>query len=157
MSIESVMPSSHLILCHPLLLSSCLQSFPESGSFRRQILYHCVTWETRVQPSQARSKILSKPHTVRQASQIALMVRYPPGNSGDIRDTGSIPGSGRFPGGGHGNPLQYSCLENPWTEETGGLQSEGLQRIRHNWSSLARTHATWWDKVRIITKVRDSC
>ena len=31
----------------------------------------------------------------------------------DIRDTGSIPGSGRFPGGGHGNPLQYSCLENP--------------------------------------------
>ena len=34
-------------------------------------------------------------------------------NAGDIRDMGSIPGSGRFPGGGHGNPLQYSCLENP--------------------------------------------
>ena len=32
---------------------------------------------------------------------------------GDLRDTGSIPGSGRSPGGGHGNPLQYSCLENP--------------------------------------------
>ena len=33
-------------------------------------------------------------------------------NAGDIRDKGSIPGSGRSPGGGHGNPLQYSCLEN---------------------------------------------
>ena len=36
-----------------------------------------------------------------------------PANAGDIRDTGSIPGSGRAPGEGHGNPLQYSCLENP--------------------------------------------
>ena len=34
-------------------------------------------------------------------------------NAGDIRDSGSIPGLGRSPGGGHGNPLQYSCLENP--------------------------------------------
>ena len=41
------------------------------------------------------------------------MVKNPPANAGDIRDMGSIPGSGRSPGGGHGNPLQYSCLENP--------------------------------------------
>ena len=41
------------------------------------------------------------------------MVEDPPANAGDIRDAGSIPGSGRFPGRGHGNPLQYSCLENP--------------------------------------------
>ena len=40
-------------------------------------------------------------------------VKNLPANAGDIRDTGSIPGSGRAPGGGHGNPLQYSCLENP--------------------------------------------
>ena len=40
------------------------------------------------------------------------MVKNPPINAGDIRDMGSIPGSGRFPGGGHGNPLQYSYLEN---------------------------------------------
>ena len=38
------------------------------------------------------------------------MIKNPPAKAGD---TGSIPGSGRFPGGGHGNPLQYSCLENP--------------------------------------------
>ena len=36
-----------------------------------------------------------------------------PANEGDVRDTGSIPGEGRSPGGGHGSPLQYSCLKNP--------------------------------------------
>ena len=40
------------------------------------------------------------------------MFKKMPANSGDIRDVGLIPGSGRSPGGGHGNPLQYSCLEN---------------------------------------------
>ena len=44
---------------------------------------------------------------------VALFVRNLPSNAGDIRDTGSVPGSGRFPGGGNGSPLQYSCLENP--------------------------------------------
>ena len=39
-------------------------------------------------------------------------VKNPPANAGDIRDVGSIPGLGRSLGGGHGNPLQYSCLEN---------------------------------------------
>ena len=43
---------------------------------------------------------------------MALVVKTPPANTGDLRDVGSIPGSGRSPGGGHGNPLQYSCLEN---------------------------------------------
>ena len=41
------------------------------------------------------------------------MVKNLPANAGDIRGVGSIPGSGRSPGGGHGNPLQYSSLENP--------------------------------------------
>ena len=41
------------------------------------------------------------------------MVKNPSANPGDAGDVGSIPGSGRFPGGGYGNPLQYSCLENP--------------------------------------------
>ena len=45
-------------------------------------------------------------------SQVALEVKNPPANTGDIRDTGLIPGSGILPGGGHGNPLQHSCLEN---------------------------------------------
>ena len=40
------------------------------------------------------------------------MVKNPPANAGDVRDAGSIPGLGRSPGGGHDNPLQYSCLDN---------------------------------------------
>ena len=47
------------------------------------------------------------------ASQVALVVKNLTANAGDIRDPGWIPGLGRSPGGGHGNPLQYSCLENP--------------------------------------------
>ena len=46
----------------------------------------------------------------RRVSQIVLAEKNPPANAGNM---GSIPGSGRSPGGGHGNPLQYSCLENP--------------------------------------------
>ena len=46
------------------------------------------------------------------ASQVALVVKNPAANAGGAGDPGSIPGSGRSPGGGHGNPLQYSCMEN---------------------------------------------
>ena len=60
------------------------------------------------------------------------MVKNPPVNAGDIRDVGLIPGLGRSPGGGHGNPLQYSCLENPMDRGASGLQSIGLQRVRHD-------------------------
>ena len=49
----------------------------------------------------------------RWASQVALVVKNQPANTGDIREVGSILGSGRSPGGGHSNPFQYSCLENP--------------------------------------------
>ena len=47
------------------------------------------------------------------ASLVDLVVKNPPANAGDVRDKGSIPGSGRSTGGGNGNPLQYSRLENP--------------------------------------------
>ena len=46
------------------------------------------------------------------ASQVALVVKNLSANAGDVRDSGLIPGLGRSPRGGHGNPLQYSCLEN---------------------------------------------
>ena len=58
-----------------------------------------------------------------------LVVKNPPANAGDIRDAGSVPGSERSLGGGHGNPLQYSCLENPmdrgawWTTVHGVTKS----------------------------------
>ena len=54
---------------------------------------------------------------------------------------GSIPGVGRSPEGGYSNPLQYSCLRIPWTEEPGGLQFMGSQRVRRNLSDLVvHTH-----------------
>ena len=53
------------------------------------------------------------------------MVKNLPANAGD---KGSIPGLGRSSGEGNDNPLQYSCLDVPWTEEPGGLQSTGLQK-----------------------------
>ena len=61
---------------------------------------------------------------------IYIYIGFPDGSvnpRASAEDVGSIPGSGRSPGEGNGNPVQYSCLENPWTEEPGGLQSQGLQ------------------------------
>ena len=52
-----------------------------------------------------------------------------------MEDEGSVPGSGRSPGGGNGNPLQYPCLESPWTEKPGGLQSTESKRVRHDWAT----------------------
>ena len=70
-----------------------------------------------------------------RASQVALVVKNPPASDGDGRDVGSIPGSGRSSGEGNGNPLQYSCLENPMDRE-----DCGSQRVGHDWSDLASTH-----------------
>ena len=57
------------------------------------------------------------------------MVKNPSANEGDVS---SIPGSGRSPGEGNGNPLQYSCLGNPMDREPVGLLSIGLQRVRYH-------------------------
>ena len=68
------------------------------------------------------------------------MVKNPPSNAGDVRDASSIPGSGSSPGGGNGTPLPGLDWETPWTEEPGGLQSIGSQRVRYDRSDLAHTH-----------------
>ena len=65
------------------------------------------------------------------ASQVALVVKDLPANAGDVRDVGSIPGLGRFPGGGHGNPPQYSCLENPIDREAWWAT---VHRVAKNWT-----------------------
>ena len=76
-----------------------------------------------------------------QDLQMVPVVKSLPAKAGDARDKRSVPGSGRSPAGGNGNPLQYSCQENS-TEEPARLQSMGLQRIRHDWThapTLRRT------------------
>ena len=64
---------------------------------------------------------------------MALVVKNPPANAGDIRDrdVGSIPGVGRSPGEGHGNPLQYSCLKNPM--DNGAWQAI-VHRVAKSWT-----------------------
>ena len=57
-----------------------------------------------------------------------LVVKNPPANAGDIRDMGLIPGSRRSPGGGHGIPLQYSCLENPMDREAWWATVHGVAK-----------------------------
>ena len=65
------------------------------------------------------------------ASQVALVVKNLPTNTGDARDAGLIPGLGRSPGGGHGSPLQYSCLENPMDR---GAWRATAHRVEKSWT-----------------------
>ena len=60
------------------------------------------------------------------------MVKNPPANAGDKRDTGLIPGLGRSPGEGNGNHSSILAWRSLWTEEPGRLQSEGFQRVGHD-------------------------
>ena len=61
------------------------------------------------------------------------MIKNPPGNAGDTRDLGSIPGLGRSPGGGHGNPFPYSCLENPMDR---GAWWAIVHRVAKSWTGM---------------------
>ena len=74
-------------------------------------------------------------HTHTQASQMVLVVQNLPADAGDIRDTGSVPGSGRSPGEGNGNPLQYSCLENSMDR---GVWRAIVHGVAKSW-----THLKW--------------
>ena len=76
------------------------------------------------------------------ASQVALVVKNPPANAGDARGTGLIPGSGRSPGGGRGNPLWYSCLENPTDR---GAWQDIIHGVTKGWThKRLSTHASSW-------------
>ena len=63
-----------------------------------------------------------------------IVVKNLPANAGNTRDAGLIPGSGRFPGGGHGNPLQYSCLENPMDRRAWRATVHGVAK---NWTRMS--------------------
>ena len=62
-----------------------------------------------------------------------MRVKHLPANSGDTGDSGSVLGSGRSPGGGKGNPLQYSCPENPMDRGAQRAASMELRRVRHDY------------------------
>ena len=66
-----------------------------------------------------------------EASQVVLVIKNPVANAGEIKDASSVPGSGSSPGEGHGNLLQYSCLENPM--ERGAWQAM-THRVAKSWT-----------------------
>ena len=66
-------------------------------------------------------------------AQVVLVVKNPPTNAGDVKETSSIPGSERSPGGGHGNPLQYSCLKNPIDR---GAWQAMVHAVTKSWTQL---------------------
>ena len=84
-----------------------------------------------------------------RASQVVLVVKNLPAKAGDIRDTCSVLGAGRSPGEGHGNPLQYSCLENPMNRGAWQLQSIGSQ-VKVKSFSRVRIFATPWTPTRLL-------
>ena len=105
MSVESVMPSNHLILCRPLLHPPSI--FP--GIHTKLLKSLWSFW----------------------ASQVVLVVQNLTANAGGVKETGAITGSGS-PGGGHGNPLQYSCLENPMDRGAWWATVHWVQRVGHD-------------------------
>ena len=171
MSVESVTPSNHLILCRPLLLLPSI--FPSIRVFFGESVLR-IRWPKywsfsfSISPSNEYSGLISfridrldplaVQGTLRSLLQydsskatvlwcsafFMVQLSHPYMTTGKtiadgkvsvchVRDLGSIPGLGRFSGEGNGNPLQYSCLENPMD---GGawcrLLSMGLQRVRHD-------------------------
>ena len=74
--------------------------------------------------------------------EVGLVVKNPPDNPRDIREPGLIPGWGRSPGGGHGNPLQYSCLENPMDR---GAWGAVVHRVTKSWTWLKP-----WSSIHIF-------
>ena len=100
-------------------------------------------------------------------SQLVLAIKNLPANAGDRRDMGSIPESGRSPGGGHGNPLQYSCLKKPMDR---GIWQATVHRFAKNWTRLTwegngtplqysclenpMGGGAWWAAVHWVSKSR---
>ena len=75
-----------------------------------------------------------------QSSQVVLMVKNLPANAGDTRDACSIPRLGRFPGEGHGNPHQYSCLDNPMDRGAWQATVHRVAKSRTRLSDFTHTH-----------------
>ena len=74
--------------------------------------------------------ILAHDYVLVQASQVVMVVKNLPANAGDIRDVSAINGSGKSPGEGHGNSLQYSCLENPMDRVTRQATVHGVAQTQ---------------------------
>ena len=125
-----------LILCHPLLP---LPTIPPSinWSFLITNPWHLKTNFLNTRVSVTYVLWILCYILLEWVAQVALLVKNPPADAGDKRDLGLIPGSGRSPGGGHYNPLQYSCQENPTDKGAWQASVHRSPKVRHDWSDLA--------------------
>ena len=85
-------------------------------------------------PMRPSSQIYVQENERNKSSHVALVVKNPPANGGDSRDTGSIPALGRSPGEGNGDPLQYSCLGNPVDR---GIWQSTVHGVTKSWAQLS--------------------
>ena len=91
-----------------------------------------------------------------RASQVVLVIKNLPANAGDIRDVGSVPGLERSSWGGHGNPIQYSCLENPmgrgtWWATVHGVAKSRIQLKRFSNNTLQEEINQWFSLTHLIS------
>ena len=96
-----------------------------------------------------------------QPSKVLFVIKNHPDNEGDIREAGSIPQSERSPGGGHGNPLQYSLLENSMERGAWWPTIHGLGRspgegngnpLQYSWLENPMDRGAWWATVHGVGK-----
>ena len=97
------------------------------------ILFHCFTWLGWKKVTHL-YEFLDNEINLHIASQVAVVVKNSPDNLGDTRNSDSIPGSGKSPGKGTGNPLQHSCLGNPMDR---GAQWAPVHRVAKSWTGLS--------------------
>ena len=148
MSTESMMPSKHLILCHPLCHLPIYYNFTYSveiltyfecsiNGFRASLVAQLVKNAPAVQETQFDSWVGKIPWR-RDSLPTSVFLDFPGGSDGkesawNMGDLGSIPGLGRSPRKGHGNPLQYSGLKNPHRQRSlVGYSPWGHKRVRHD-------------------------
>ena len=108
---EHPAPSSSHSICHQQLPPPSLLLYPDTTRFSSSLSLQMQATVNRL--AHLLPDLFMLDMCLYGASQVALVVKNPPANAGDIRDMGSVPGLGRSPGRGHDNPLQYSCLETP--------------------------------------------
>ena len=124
--------AEHLSVCPDIIY---LQNFCRLPKLKLCV-HHTVTPQSSPFPvfgNHLSTFCLSEFDCSRFLIQVALVVKNPPTIAGDIRDSGSILESGRSPGGGHGNPLQYSCLENPMDR---GAWRATVHGVTKGWTGL---------------------
>ena len=120
----------------------------DRGCFHREKFIPCFLAERGRAENSSMSPVSQLP-----SAQYNSVVQNPPVNAGDAGDTCSIPGSGRSPGGGNGNPLQYSCLKNPmnrgaWRATVHGVVKSWTRLSMHALSSVQFSRSVVSDSLR---------